>query len=94
MMMRRRPLARAAMVGGAAYAVGKRRQRGQYQEDEQEARLEDLEARQSVATPAAPAAPTSDQAIEQLKQLAELRDSGVLTDAEFEIQKQKILQGM
>jgi hypothetical protein len=94
MMMRRRPLARAAMVGGAAYAVGKRRQRGQYQEDEQEARLEDLEARQSVATPAAPAAMTSDQAIEQLKQLAELRDSGVLTDAEFEIQKQKILQGM
>jgi hypothetical protein len=93
-MMRRRPLARAAMVGGAAYAVGKRRQRGQYQEDEQEARLEDLEARQSVATPAAPAAMTSDQAIEQLKQLAELRDSGVLTDAEFEIQKQKILQGM
>jgi hypothetical protein len=94
MMMRRRPLARAAMVGGAAYAVGKRRQRGQYQEDEQEARLEDLEARQSVATPAAPVAMTSDQAIEQLKQLAELRDSGVLTDAEFEIQKQKILQGM
>jgi hypothetical protein len=94
MMMRRRPLARAAMVGGAAYAVGKRRQRGQYQEDEQEARLEDLEARQSVPTPAAPAAMTSDQAIEQLKQLAELRDSGVLTDAEFEIQKQKILQGM
>jgi hypothetical protein len=94
MMMRRRPLARAAMVGGAAYAVGKSRQRGQYREDEQEARLEDLEARQSVATPAAPAAMTSDQAIEQLKQLAELRDSGVLTDAEFEIQKQKILQGM
>jgi hypothetical protein len=94
MFMRRRPLARAAMVGGTAYAVGKHRQRSQYEEQEQDARLEDLEARQSVATPAAPSGAMSDQAIEQLKQLAQLKDSGVLTDAEFEVQKQKILQGM
>jgi hypothetical protein len=93
-MMRRRPLARAAMVGGAAYYAGKRRQDTVYREDEQEARLQDLEARQSMATPAAPSGPAGDEAIEQLKQLAQLRDSGVLTDAEFEIQKQKILQGM
>jgi hypothetical protein len=94
MFMRRRPLARAAMVGGTAYAVGKHRQRSQYEEQEQEARLEDLEARQSVATPAAPSGPTGNAAIEQLKQLAELKDSGVLTEAEFEVQKQKLLQGM
>jgi hypothetical protein len=94
MFARRRPLARAAMVGGAAYYAGKRRQDTVYREDEQEARLQDLEARQSVATPVAPSGPSGDEAIEQLKQLAQLRDSGVLTDAEFEIQKQKILQGM
>jgi hypothetical protein len=94
MFMRRRPLARAAMVGGAAYYAGKRRQDTVYREDEQEARLQDLEARQSVATPAAPSSPAGEDAIERLKQLAELKDSGVLTDAEFEIQKQKILQGM
>src|SRR4029450_13723582 len=94
MFARRRPLARAAMVGGAAYYGGKKRQESQYREEEQEARLQDLEARQSVATPGAPSGPSGDEAIEQLKQLAQLRDSGVLTDAEFEIQKQKILQGM
>jgi hypothetical protein len=94
MFMRRRPIARAAMVGGAAYYAGKRRQDTVYREDEQEARLQDLEARQSTETPAEPAGPTGDEAIEQLKQLAQLKDSGVLTEAEFEVQKAKILQGM
>lgn len=92
MFMRRRPVARAAMVGGAAYYAGKRRQDTMYREDEQEARLQDLEARQSMATPAAPSG--GGDMVERLKQLGELRDSGVLTDAEFEVQKQKILQGM
>jgi Short C-terminal domain len=82
------------MVGGAAYYAGKKRQEGQYREDEQQAQIDDLEARQSTAAPAAPAGPTGDEAIEQLKQLAQLKDSGVLTEAEFEVQKAKILQGM
>jgi hypothetical protein len=47
-----------------------------------------------VATPVAPSGPSREEAIEQLKQLAELKDSGVLTEAEFEVQKQKLLQGM
>jgi hypothetical protein len=42
--------------------------------------------------PAAPAAPAADP-LEQLKQLGELKASGVLTDAEFEAQKAKILAG-
>jgi Short C-terminal domain len=94
MFMRRRPLARAAMVGGAAYYAGKRRQESQYREEDEQARLDELEARQSVATPVAQAGPSREEAIEQLKQLAELKDSGVLTEAEFEVQKQKLLQGM
>lgn len=34
------------------------------------------------------------QGIEQLKQLGELRAAGILTDAEFESQKQRILASM
>lgn len=94
MFMRRRPLARAAMVGGAAYYAGKRRQESQYREEDEQARLDELEARQSVATPVAQSGPSREEAIEQLKQLAELKDSGVLTEAEFEVQKQKLLQSM
>ncbi len=42
---------------------------------------------------AAPQAPPLDDKLEQLKQLGELKASGVLTDAEFEAQKAKILAG-
>ena len=94
MFMRRRPVARAAMVGGAAYYAGKRRQESQYREEDQEARLEDVEARQSTETPVQQSGGMSQDSMDQLKQLAELKDSGVLTEAEFEVQKQKILQGM
>jgi hypothetical protein len=43
--------------------------------------------------PAAPAAPSTDDKLDQLKQLGELKTSGVLTEAEFEAQKAKILAG-
>ena len=78
---------RAAMVGGGAYIAGKKVQEGRQQKADQA-------ADQEAAPPAAPAPPsagTSDM-IEQLKQLGELHKDGVLTDAEFEEQKQKLLQ--
>lgn len=40
-----------------------------------------------------PAAPTTADTLAKLKTLGELRDSGVLTDAEFEQQKAIILAG-
>jgi outer membrane murein-binding lipoprotein Lpp len=43
-----------------------------------------------AAAPAPPGATTAEK-IEQLKQLGELRDAKVLTDAEFEAEKKKIL---
>ena len=46
---RRRPLMRAAMVGGGAYMVGKSAQRKSQQEADQEARLNQLEAQQAPA---------------------------------------------
>ena len=97
MIGRRRPLARAAMVGGAAYYAGKRGAEGHQREEEQEYRLQQLEAQQYAqqAPPPAPApaapAPAATSTVEQLQQLAELKAQGILTDAEFEAQKQKIL---
>ena len=96
MMRRRRPLMRAAMVGGTAYYAGKHVQQGRENEADQNARIEELEAQQSAAQAPPPAAAPasggiSPAAIEQLKQLAELKTSGVLTDQEFEEQKRKLL---
>jgi len=98
-MMRRRPLARAAMVGGTAYVAGKKVQQGREQDAATEARLEELEAQQAAAYATPPPAPApsaggmSDDAIAKLKELAQLHEAGVLTDEEFAAQKQKLLGG-
>jgi hypothetical protein len=44
-----------------------------------------------IAAVPAPASPAMGEKLEQLKQLGELRAAGVLTDAEFEVQKTNIL---
>jgi hypothetical protein len=51
--------------------------------------------RPTPAMPAEPAPALPDMAdkLAQLKQLGELRESGVLTDAEFEVQKAQVLSG-
>lgn len=80
---RRRPLMRAAIVGGGAYVAGKKIQQGRDQDTGQE--VEDAPA-------AAPAAGgISDQTIEQLEKLGELKKQGILTQEEFDEQKQKLL---
>jgi hypothetical protein len=94
MMRRRRPLMRAAVVGGVAYHAGKKVQQGREQDAYTEQRLDDLETQQSYAAQAPPAPAAggiNPAAIEQLKQLAALKDQGVLTDEEFEQQKRKLL---
>jgi hypothetical protein len=99
-LMRRRPLLRAAAVGGGAYVAGKKRQQSREREAGQEARLGDLEAQQQYAA-AAPAQPApavaaggmSPDAIERLKELGQLRDQGILTEEEFAVQKARLLGG-
>jgi hypothetical protein len=90
---------RAAVVGGAAYSVGKHRQAGQDEaagaEEDQEARLQQLEAQQAApqAAPAATPGVLDDAAIEQLQKLSDLQKAGVLTQEEFDDQKRKLLGG-
>jgi hypothetical protein len=95
-MGRRRPLMRAAMVGGVAYHAGKRTQEGRDDDADRDARLEELEYQQSQQAQGAGGGGggMSDNTIEQLGKLGQLHEQGVLTDAEFEVQKQKLLQGV
>jgi membrane protease subunit (stomatin/prohibitin family) len=89
-------LLRAAIVGGGAYAVGKHMQRGRDQNAAQDQQINDLQAQQAQQVQAAPAAAPAgrEDSMAQLTQLKSLLDQGVLTQAEFDAQKQKILQGM
>ena len=98
MRMRRRPLLGAAVVGGVAYHAGKSRNQAAQQEADQNAQIADLQDQQQYqqAPPqAAPAAPAADEdPMAKLTQLKSLLDQGVLTQAEFDFQKTKILQSM
>jgi membrane protease subunit (stomatin/prohibitin family) len=89
---------RAAVVGGAAYHVGKSRTQNRYAEEEQDAQIADLQQAQyqapQQAAPATPApAPAEEGMADQLAKLKSLLDSGVLTQDEFAAAKQKIIQG-
>jgi hypothetical protein len=94
-----RGIARTAVVAGTATAVSgrvSRRQQGRWAAKEQ-SEAPPPEAAPAAAAPAAapPAAQGGDMdnKLAQLKQLGELKQAGVLTDAEFEVQKDKILHG-
>jgi hypothetical protein len=85
------------MVGGAAYYAGRRISQGEDREAEQQARLEMLEAQQTAqaryAAPPPPPPSTPQKSVtEQLIELKQLLDAGVLTQAEFEAAKAKVLQ--
>lgn len=87
-MMRRRPIARAAVrttaVVGTAAVVG-----GHMANKRAEAQAAQAPQPEPQYAPA-PAAPAPDP-IEQLTKLAALKDSGALTEAEFEAEKAKLL---
>ncbi len=80
-----RGVARVAVVSGTATAVSNRVSRRQANRWSQEDQGQYQEP--------APAAPPAADPLEELKKLGELKAAGVLTDAEFEAQKAKILAG-
>jgi hypothetical protein len=99
MMRRRRPLLRAAAVGGTAYAVGRhsgrQREAQASAEADQDQRISDLEQQQAPPAQAPPpppqAAPAAPSMIDQLNQLNDLHQQGALSDAEFAAAKAKLL---
>jgi membrane protease subunit (stomatin/prohibitin family) len=93
MLRRRRPLLRAAMVGGAGYAAGRRMSAQAQHEAAQDEQLAYVQQGQGQSqTQAAPAAQSNADRIQALTQLKDLLDSGVLTQEEFDAEKRKLLQ--
>jgi hypothetical protein len=88
-----RAMARTAVVAGTATAVSNRVSRRQANRWADQDMQQAEQAAPMQAPPPAPAGGMTDDKLEQLKQLGELKTSGVLTDAEFEAQKAKILAG-
>ena len=79
-----RGVARTAVIAGTATSVSNRVSRRQAQRWAEQS---------PEPTPAAAAPAGGADTLDQLKELGELKASGVLTDAEFETQKAKILAG-
>lgn len=89
-----RGVARVAVVAGTATAVSNRvsrRQGGRWARQDDQAVEEQAPQQQAVPQQASAGGGTSDM-LSQLKELGDLKASGVLSEAEFEAQKAKILQ--
>ncbi len=86
---------RAAMVGGAGYAVGKHAQRnGRAGHSERRDGATGTAGGAAQPAPAAPPAAMSEaERIDALTKLKGLLDSGVLTQEQFEAEKAKLLPG-
>ncbi len=85
-----RGIARTAAIAGTATAVSNRVSRRQQNRWAQQEDQQYAQQQPQYAPPPQPAAPARDP-VAQLKDLAELKSQGILSDAEFEAQKAKIL---
>ncbi|MDI6105230.1 SHOCT domain-containing protein [Actinoplanes sp. NEAU-A12] len=84
-----RGMARTAVIAGTATAVShrvSRRQMGRWSRQS-----EDQQEEYAEPAPAEPRPDPTSARLDQLRRLGELRTQGVLTDAEFEQQKTRIL---
>jgi Short C-terminal domain len=94
-----RGVARTAVVAGTATAVSNRVSRRQANRWTQQSEAQAYEQQQQYYAPPpqyaqpapAPAPAAAPDPITQLKELAELKNQGILTDAEFQAQKARIL---
>jgi hypothetical protein len=80
-------VARTAVVAGTATAVSgrvSRRQQNRWSQQEQQ-------QQPAYEQPPAAPAPAGEDRVQQLKDLAGLKEQGVLTEAEFEAEKARIL---
>jgi hypothetical protein len=98
---RRRPLLRAAVIGGGAYAVGRSsgNRSAQQTQQAQQAQQPQQDGSPEQAAPAPqvpkqappPAAAAGDSMLDQLSRLTALHEQGSLTDGEFSAAKAKLL---
>jgi hypothetical protein len=99
-----RGVARTAVVAGTATAVSNRvsrRQAGrwsqqeqaqqQQQYEQQQYEQQQYEQQQQARAQAEPAGGSMEDKLQQLQQLGQLKEQGVLTEAEFQDQKARIL---
>jgi hypothetical protein len=89
-----RGVARTAVVAGTATAVSNRvsrRQASRWAQQEDYYGHQQGQYYSEATTPTS--APSQEDKLKQLRQLGDLKTSGVLTAAEFEAQKAKILAG-
>jgi hypothetical protein len=86
-----RGVARTAVVAGTATAVSNRVSRRQANRWSAQEEQQYAAQQQQYAPPPQPAPAPATDTVTQLKELAELKTQGILTDAEFEAQKAKIL---
>jgi hypothetical protein len=88
-----RGIARTAIISGTATAVSNRvsrRQAGRWAQQEQQEQPAYQQPPASAPPPASSGADMQDT-IAQLRDLAQLKEQGILTDAEFDSQKRRIL---
>ena len=100
-MMRRRPMRRVAtmaVVGGGAYALGRRGGKSSAEDEKRQAQVEAEAAEakrlaaEAQATAAAAAPPVAaDDPVAEIEKLAKLKDQGVITEEEFTAKKKQIL---
>lgn len=83
-----RGVARTAVIAGTATHVSNNVSRRQAARWNEQAQAE--QAQQTAAAPAPQVSSTDDQ-IAELQKLAELKDQGILTQAEFDAKKTQIL---
>jgi membrane protease subunit (stomatin/prohibitin family) len=85
--VRRRPLLRAAAVGGVAYMGAKAGTNRAMQQDP----AQQAPAPAPAAAPVQAAPPAEDDTITKLQKLADLHTAGALTDEEFAAAKAQVL---
>ena len=96
-VVRRRPLLRAAVVGGTTFAAGRATGRRTEQhaateaaQDQRISAVENQQAQQAVPPQGSPANAEASM-MEQLSRLSTLHQQGALTDDEFATAKAKVL---
>ncbi len=92
MPLRRRPLLRAAAVGGGAYVMGQRSAQRAAMSQQQGEPMNQPQAQQAVPAQTSPDAAQGSM-LDELGRLTAMHDKGALTDDEFTQAKAKLLSG-